>query len=151
MGDTLITDNVTSDNLNPGDEGRYRGKAVTLDAGGNEIFYGGAVTFDGSGNITHTTAGTDDYIGVVLPQSDEKGDSKYTVYVYGDIIAVPLASDASASAGDTLIPSGTDAGMFDGVAGGMTLDSSTGDTAYLNHPFALESGGNDDVILAVHR
>lgn len=152
MANELITQNTTDKNLNAGDEGREYGRTVTLDAGSNDIFYGGAVKFDGSGNIAHTTASSDDFIGVVLPESDEKSDSKYTVHVAGHVVAVALASDASANPGDTLIPSGTDDGAFDGVASGMTANTGDADTSiYSNHPFALESGGNDDVILACMR
>jgi hypothetical protein len=152
MANELVTQNTTDMNLNAGDEAREMGRTVTLDAGDNDIFYGGAVKFDGSGNITHTTANADDFIGVVLPQSDEKSDSKYSVHIAGQVIAVPLASDGTASPGDTLIPSGTDNGTFDGVASGMTANTGDADTSvYSNHPFALETGGNDEVILACMR
>lgn len=148
----LITENTTDMNLNAGDEARHKGEAVTLDAGSNTISVGGAVKFDGSGNITHTTANADDYLGIVLPESEEKADSKYTVRVAGDVIAVPLASDATASAGDTLIPSGTDDGKFASATTGMAVNTGDADSdVYTNHPFALEDGGNNEVILAVHR
>jgi hypothetical protein len=148
---------ATSENLDAGDGGRYRGQTVTLDAGSNSVSGGQAVKFDGSGYITPTTANSEDLIGVVANEdkSASDSDSKYTVHIAGHVVAVDLASDGTASAGDTLIPSGTDNGDFDGVDGAMYQAVDEGGTAtydlYLNHPFALEDGGNDDTILAVMR
>lgn len=141
----------TDRNLNAGDGDYHRGDSILLDAGGNDVSGGDAVKFDGSGNITPTTASTDDFIGVVLPEA-EKSDNKWTVHIAGKVVAIQLASDATASAGDTLIPSGTDNGRFDASADGMVVNTGSADAdAYLNHPFALEDGGNDDVILAAMR
>lgn len=144
----------TVSNLDAGDGDYYRGESVTLDAGPNSVSGGDAVKFDGSGYITPTTADGDDYIGVVLPEA-EKADNKWTVHVCGKIVAVQLASDATATAGDTLIPSGTDNGQFDAAGNGMVQAVDEGGSAtyslYMNHPFALEDGGNSDTILAVHR
>jgi len=148
---------ATDRNLDAGDGDYYRGQTVTLDAGFNSVSAGQAVKFDGSGNITPTSGNSDDFIGVVTQEekSAADADSKYVVHIAGHVVAVDLASDGSASAGDTLIPSGTDNGDFDGVAGAMYQAVDEGGAAtynlYLNHPFALESGGNGDTILAVMR
>lgn len=148
---------ATDNNLDAGDGDYCRGDTVTLDAGTNSVSAGQAVKFDGSGNITPTTTGGDDLIGVVNREdkSAADADSKYVVHIAGHVVAVKLASDGTASAGDTLIPSGTDNGDFDGVADAMYQAVDEGGSAtydlYLNHPFALEDGGNDDTILAVMR
>lgn len=160
----LITDNVTSMNLNAGDvDSNY---SVTLDAGTNTIEMGGLVKFDGSGDITHTAATTDNAIGVVSPESANKPDSKYTVNVFGYVFAAQLDDVAATSvtAGDTLAPSGSYNGAFTGASTGTTQAVDEGGTAtyelYMNHPVALESGtgasdgsGNldGDVILAFYR
>lgn len=140
-----------SGNLDAGDSDFRYGTTLTFDAAGNTVSGGDAVTFDGSGNITRTTANADDFLGVVLGESDEKSDSKYSVHVAGKVVAVQLASDGTCSEGDLLIPSGTDNGKFNGEAGGLVVDTSSGDNAYVSHPIALESGGNDEVVLAALR
>jgi hypothetical protein len=155
-----ITSNTTANNLDAGDVDRER--TVTLDAGSNSIETGGAVKFDGSGNITMTTAHSDDAIGIVRPEA-QISDSKYAVEVFGHVAAVQLDDDGTTSVteGDTLIPSASyDGAWTDGDGSGMVAN--TGDTdqpLYMNHPFALESGAgatangsiDGDVILACFR
>lgn len=141
----------TSGNLDAGD-GDYRdGEVLSFDSGGNTVSGGDAVTFDGSGNIQRTSANADDFLGVVLPESDEDDSGIYAVHVAGHVVAVQLASDGSCSEGDLLIPSGTDDGRFNGESGGAVVDTSSGDNAYVNHPIALESGGNDEIVRCAMR
>lgn len=144
---------ATDRNLDAGDGDFYRGDAIPLDSGSNEVGDGELVKFDGEGLITPTTAEDDDYVGVVLPEDKaDDEDGVRTVHVAGRVLAVQLASDATASPGDTLIPSGTDDGRFDASESGMSANTGDSDTdLYLNHPFALEDGENDDVILACFR
>jgi hypothetical protein len=66
-------------------------------------------------------------------------------------VAVQLASDGTCSEGDILIPSGTDDGLFNGASGAMVVGTSSGDNAYVNHPIALESGGNNEIVRAAMR
>lgn len=149
-----ITENSTSRNLNAGDLDYSDGKSVLLDAGDNEILTGGAVKFDAEGYITHTEGPDDDFIGVVLPESDQKADNKYTVNIAGLVVAVALDDDelTDVSPGDTLVPSAETVGAFTGEEGGMVANTGDADTPlYLNHPFALESGTTGEVILAVFR
>ena len=159
----LITTNTTDMNLNAGDVDSTR--TVALDAGDNTIEMGGAVKFDGSGNITHTTATGDDVIGVVVPESDNKGTSIYSVNVFGYVFGAQLDDQGSTdvSPGDVLIPSGDYDGAFTGASSGMSQSVDEGGTAtydlHVNHPVALEAGvgaadGGDldgDVILAFYR
>lgn len=139
-----------TNNLDPGDGDFHRGDTIPLDAGGNSVSGGDAVKFDGSGNITKTTANADDFIGIVRPSTDS-GGSVHPVHVSGNVVAVQLASDGTCSPGDLLIPSATDDGLFNGEAGGAVVDTSSGDNAYVNHPIALDDGGNDDVVRAIMR
>jgi len=146
---------ATGNNLDAGDGDRYRGQTISLDSASNTVNDGDAVKFDGSGDITQTTANGDNYIGVVLPEdkSGSDDDNIRTVHVSGNIVAVQLDSTASVGAGDTLVPSDEDNGAWesDPNSEGMTVDTSSGNTGFVNHPFALESGGNDEVILACFR
>jgi len=147
----------TDMNLDAGDIGRGFGKSVTLDAGSNDVSAGDCVKFDGSGDITPTTGNEDNYVGVVLPtlKSAPRGesdfDNKYTVHTAGLGVAVRL--DGAASAGDTLVPSGTNDGNWEAYAGGMyNGNPDTGaDPVAANHPFVLEDGTDGDVVLAVFR
>lgn len=147
----------TDMNLDAGDLGREFGKSVTLDAGDNDITAGGAVKFDGSGDIVHTSANGDDYVGVVLdtlksaPRGESDFDSKYTVHTCGQVVAVRV--DGTANAGDTLVPSGTTDGNWEAHSGGMyeaNPDTGAGSVA-ANHPFLLEDAADGDVVLAVFR
>lgn len=144
-----------SGNLDAGDSDFRYGTTLTFDSGGNNISGGDAVTFDGSGNITRTTANADDLIGIAANPSDEKGDDKYSVHIAGKVILIQLASDGTCGEGDLLIPSGTDNGKFNGSAGGLVQAVDEGGSAtynvYTSHPIALESGGNNDVVLAAMR
>lgn len=140
-----------SGNLDVGNGDYRRGKVLTFDSGGNDVSSGDAVTFDGSGNITRTTANADDFVGIVTDISDEKGDDMYSVHIAGKVVKVQLASDGTCSAGDVMIPSGTDDGKFNGSTGSLVVDTSSGDNAYVNHPIALESGGNNDGVRVAMR
>lgn len=140
----------TDNNLNAGDGDFHRGDTIPLDAGSNDVSGGDAVTFDGSGNITKTTANADDFIGIVRPTTDS-GGSTHPVHVSGNVVAVELASDGTCSPGDLLIPSATDDGLFNGETGGSVVDTSSGDSAYIHAPIALDSGGNGDVVRGVMR
>lgn len=125
---------------------------VTLDAGSNSVSGGDTVKFDGSGNITKTTANSDDYVGVV--QDTLKGsdaDSKYPVHVCGLVVNVTV--DGTVNAGDTLVPSGTTNGRWEQHGNGMyedNPDSGAGSIA-ANHPFALEDAADGDTIRACFR
>lgn len=125
--------------------------SVTLDAGSNDVSGGQAVKFDGSGNITPTTANDDDYVGVTLKTLDE-GDNKWTVHVCGLVVNVVV--DGTASAGDTLVPSGTTNGNWEAFSGnGMyeaNPDTGAGPVA-ANHPFVLEDATDGDIVRAVFR
>lgn len=138
-------------NLDVGDSDFHRGEVLTFDSAANDVSSGDAVTFDGSGDITRTTANADDFIGIVTNVSDEKGDEKYSVHIAGKVVKVQLASDGTCSAGDLVIPSATDAGKFNGETGGLVVDTSSGNNAYVSHPIALESGGNDEEVLVAMR
>lgn len=147
----------TDMNLDAGDIGREFGKTVTLDAGENDITAGGAVKFDASGDIVHTSGNGDDYVGVVLPtlKSAPRGesdfDNKYSVHTAGLVVAVRV--DGTASAGDTLVPSGTTDGNWESHGSGMyneNPDTGAGSVA-ANHPFLLEDAADGDVVLAVFR
>jgi hypothetical protein len=144
----VITD--TSSSLDPGDTTGHRGDTVPLDAGSNTVSAGDAVNFDGSGNIQRTTSNSDDFIGVVGSQTDS-GDSIYPVHIAGLVTKVVLASDGSCSTGDVLMPSGTDDGTWNTADSDMVVDASTSSNVYTNHPFALESGGNDEEVLVAMR
>lgn len=150
---------VSPSNLDAGDGDYYRGQTVTLDSGSNTVNDGDAVEFDGASppKIQQATGNGSDYVGVVLPE-DKSGaddDNYRTVHVAGHVVAIQLDSSASVSAGDTLIPSSNTNGQWEGATSGMQrdVDESGSETfsLYLNHPFALEDGGNDDVILACFR
>lgn len=124
--------------------------SVTLDAGSNSVSGGDAVKFDGSGNITPTTANSDDYVGVVLNQV-AAGDNKWTVHVCGQV--VNIKADGAVSAGATLVPSGTTDGHWVSHTGGMYInntDTGANDVA-ANHPFALEGAADGDVFRAAFR
>lgn len=138
-------------NLDVGDSDYHRGEVLTFDSASNDVSSGDAVTFDGSGDITRTTANADDFIGIVTNVSDEKSDEKYSVHIAGKVVKVQLASDGTCSEGDVMIPSGTDDGKFNGSTGSLVVDTSSGDNAYVNHPIALESGGNNDEVLVAMR
>lgn len=145
---------VTANNLDAGDGDRYRGQTITLDSGSNTVNDGDAVEFDGASppKIQQATGNASDYVGVVLPEDKSNGDSYRTVHVAGHIVAIQLDSSASVSAGDTLIPSSNTNGEWEGASAGMKSNTdNTDEDLYLNHPFALEDGGNDEVILACFR
>lgn len=134
------------------DAGNVRGdRTITLDAGSNSVSAGQAVKFDGSGNITPTTANGDDWIGVVQDISDP-GDSMWTVEVLGHIISVEVDANGGVSAGETLIPSGNDNGLFSSTTVGMKSNTdNTNEDLYMNHPVALEDGSANEVIDALAR
>jgi hypothetical protein len=143
-----------SNNLDAGDGDFHRGDTIPLDAGSNSVSGGDAVKFDGSGDITKTTANSDDFIGIVRPTTDS-GGSKHPVHIAGKVVAVDLASDGSCSPGDVLIPSATDNGLFNGAASSLVQAVDEGGSAsynvYTNHPIALDSGGNNDTVRAIMR
>ncbi len=134
--------------LDAGDKGYPNGETITLDTGGNTVEKGDAVTFDGSGNITQTSATDDEFVGVV---QELEADDKVTVHIAGLVVAVNI--DGSVSAGDTLVPSGTTNGQFVSHTGGMYNPNpdTSADPVASNHPLALESGADGDVILAALR
>lgn len=136
-------------NLDLGDNGYGDADSVTLTSDGTGAA-GDFVTFDANGDLTPTSATSDDIVGVLAEDSPDAAGDSVRVHLQGAVVANVATG---VSAGEWLSASGT-AGQADAVddsTGGSvhTIDySRTGtETVHFEQPRALEDEDGDNSVL----